>query len=67
MKISGANVSIDGILYAPNSQIQVSSANTTVRGAVIGDIVLMHGSTTTIIHDQQAVEAVPFKAARLVV
>ena len=66
MKISGSNISIDGILYAPNSQIQVSGANTTVRGAVIGDIVLMHGSNTTIIHDQQAVEAVPFKAARLV-
>ncbi len=66
IKISGSNVSIDGILYAPSNQIQVSSANTTVRGAVIGDIVLMHGSNTTILHDQQAVEAVPFKAARLV-
>lgn len=67
IKISGSNVSIDGILYAPQNQIQVSSSNTTVRGAVIGDLVLMSGSNTTIIHDQQAVEAVPFKTARLVV
>jgi len=67
IKISGSNVKIDGILFAPNNQIQVSSSNTTVYGAVIGDVVLMSGSNNTIIHDQKATEAVPFKAARLVI
>ncbi len=67
IEISGSNVNIDGILYAPNNQIQISSSNTIVRGAVIGDMVFKTGSNTSIIHDQKAVEALPFKAARLVI
>lgn len=65
IKITGSNMDIDGILYAPNVEVSLSGSHIDVKGAIIGNTVNISGSDLTIIHDQKAVETVPVKVASL--
>ncbi|MGE5417387.1 MAG: pilus assembly protein TadG-related protein [Acidobacteriota bacterium] len=60
---SGATVY--GILYAPHGEVKLDG-NNSVNGAVVGDLVSIPGSNTTITHNSVVEQAVPQRVSRLV-
>lgn len=65
--INGSNAKFEGILYAPSGQIMLNGSNQTIIGAIIGNQVMMNGSSQTVKHDAQALQAVPFRTAKLTI
>ncbi len=54
LSVSGSNGAWNGILYAPNSGINLSgSSNTSFRGSVVGNTVKLSGSSGQISYDSQ--------------
>lgn len=63
--ISGSNLDISGIIYAPNGQITVSGSNNTFNGALVANELKLSGSNITINYDPNATIGLPYQRARL--
>lgn len=64
--INGNNITIEGILYAPNGQIRFNGNNITINGKVIAYTVRFNGNDITINGDSCTVVSLPGEGCRLV-
>ncbi len=66
IKINGNDITVDGILYAPNGEIHINGNNITIRGRVIAKEVKINGNDIDLIGDGIEVISLPLSKPRLV-
>lgn len=66
IKINGNNITIEGILYAPQGSIEFNGNNITINGKVIGYTVRFNGNNITINDDPSPIKSLPGGGIRLV-
>ncbi len=65
--VNGNDLTINGILYAPNGEIKINGNNITINGKVISNTISLSGNTLNIIDDDSALQALPSSGCRLVI
>jgi hypothetical protein len=64
--ISGSNIAVEGIVYAPNGRVSITGSNVTIRGRVVGKTLGLYGSAYKIISGSGDFNSLPAGALRLV-
>jgi len=64
--VNGNDITISGILYAPNGEIKLNGNNINITGKVIANTISINGNTITIMDDDSALQALPSSGVRLV-
>ncbi len=64
--VNGNDITISGILYAPNGEIKLNGNNINITGKVIANTISINGNTITITDDDSALQALPSSGVRLV-
>lgn len=65
--INGNNITIDGILYAPEGAIYFNGNNIAINGKVIGYTVRFNGNDISITGDSCSVRSLPGEGCRLII
>ena len=64
--VNGSGITLDGILYAPNGSITMNGSNQTVHGRVIGNTVIINGSSLTIQSGTNDLRSLPLSSVQLI-